>query len=603
MRWEVPKRALFLPPSKRGDIIKSLLRLRKYAAKHKTAITFSFIFVFISALLSLLLPLVLKFVVDSLQKLVKGGELTKQNILFYSGIILSIAIVQGIFVFLARYILGSASRKIEYSLRNDFFAHLQKLSPSYYDNVRTGDIMARATNDLNAVQRVTGMAVMFIANTVVSFTVALIIMLKLDATLALLALLPFPVLTILIRELGKRVHKYFESIQEGFSDLSAKVQENLAGVRVVKAYTMEKSEIDEFKNLNKQFVDRNRLLIRLTSFFFPLIRLLPGIGAIAILWMGSVHVINGKITLGALVAFFAYVMRLTFPMVSLGWVINMFQQGAASMGRICKILDVEPDIKDDENILEDAEIQGEIEFRNLTFSYNSEPVLRNINLKIESGKTVAIVGGTGSGKSTLINLISRLYQVENGMLFIDGMDIRNIPLRTLRSNIGYVPQEPFLFSETIRENITFGVEKAGEDEVEEVARNANLLGEVDDFPAGFETELGERGVTISGGQKQRTAIARAILTKPKILILDDAFSSVDTHTEEEILTRLKKIMKDKTSVIISHRISTVKSADLIVVLSDGEIVERGTHDELLSLDGIYANLYQKQLLKEELDRL
>jgi len=447
------------------------------------------------------------------------------------------------------------------------------------------------------------MAVMFIANTVVSFTVALIIMLKLDATLALLALLPFPVLTILIRELGKRVHKYFESIQEGFSDLSAKVQENLAGVRVVKAYTMEKSEIDEFKNLNKQFVDRNRLLIRLTSFFFPLIRLLPGIGAIAILWMGSVHVINGKITLGALVAFFAYVMRLTFPMVSLGWVINMFQQGAASMGRICKILDVEPDIKDDENILEDAEIQGEIEFRNLTFSYNSEPVLRNINLKIESGKTVAIVGGTGSGKSTLINLISRLYQVENGMLFIDGMDIRNIPLRTLRSNIGYVPQEPFLFSETIRENITFGVEKAGEDEVEEVARNANLLGEVDDFPAGFETELGERGVTISGGQKQRTAIARAILTKPKILILDDAFSSVDTHTEEEILTRLKKIMKDKTSVIISHRISTVKSADLIVVLSDGEIVERGTHDELLSLDGIYANLYQKQLLKEELDRL
>jgi len=559
--------------------------------------------VFISALLSLLLPLVLKFVVDSLQKLVKGGELTKQNILFYSGIILSIAIVQGIFVFLARYILGSASRKIEYSLRNDFFAHLQKLSPSYYDNVRTGDIMARATNDLNAVQRVTGMAVMFIANTVVSFTVALIIMLKLDATLALLALLPFPVLTILIRELGKRVHKYFESIQEGFSDLSAKVQENLAGVRVVKAYTMEKSEIDEFKNLNKQFVDRNRLLIRLTSFFFPLIRLLPGIGAIAILWMGSVHVINGKITLGALVAFFAYVMRLTFPMVSLGWVINMFQQGAASMGRICKILDVEPDIKDDENILEDAEIQGEIEFRNLTFSYNSEPVLRNINLKIESGKTVAIVGGTGSGKSTLINLISRLYQVENGMLFIDGMDIRNIPLRTLRSNIGYVPQEPFLFSETIRENITFGVEKAGEDEVEEVARNANLLGEVDDFPAGFETELGERGVTISGGQKQRTAIARAILTKPKILILDDAFSSVDTHTEEEILTRLKKIMKDKTSVIISHRISTVKSADLIVVLSDGEIVERGTHDELLSLDGIYANLYQKQLLKEELDRL
>jgi len=586
-----------------GVVIKSLLRLRKYAAKHIVAIIFSFIFVFISVLLSLSLPLVLKFVVDKLQKLVEGGELTKRDLLFYSGIILSIAIVQGMFVFLARYVLGSASRKIEYSLRNDFFAHLQKLSRSFYDNVRTGDIMARATNDLNAVQRVTGIAVMFIANTIVSFPVALIIMLKIDASLALFALLPFPVLTVLIRELGKRVHKYFESIQEGFSNLSARVQENLAGVRVVKAYTMEKSEIDEFRTLNKDFVARNRLLIKLTSFFFPLIRLLPGVGAIVILWMGGTHVIRGIITLGDLVAFFAYVMRLTWPMVSLGWVINLFQQGAASMERICKILDVEPNIKDDENTLENVEIQGEIEFRNLTFSYDSEPVLRNIDLKIESGKTVAIVGGTGSGKSTLINLISRLYQVENGMLFINGMDIRNIPLHILRSNIGYVPQEPFLFSETIGENITFGVEEAEEDEVKEFAQIASLLDEVNDFPAGFETELGERGVTISGGQKQRTAIARAILTKPNILILDDAFSSVDTHTEEEILTQLKKIMKDRTSIIISHRISTVKSADLIVVLSDGEIVERGTHDELLTLDGIYASLYQKQLLKEELEEL
>lgn len=556
-----------------------------------------------AAIVSLLNPLVLKFVFDNLQKLVEGGKLAKRDLLFYAGIILSIAVIQGGFAFLARYVLGSASRKIEYSLRSDFFAHLQKLSPAYYDNVRTGDIMARATNDLNAVQQVTGMAVMFIANTIVSFTVALIIMLKIDASLALFALLPFPVLTVLIRELGKRIHRYFESIQEGFSNLSAKVQENLAGVRVVKAYAMEKSELSEFKNLNQDFVVRNRLLIRLTSFFFPLIRLLPGVGAIVILWLGGTHVISGKITLGDFVAFNAYVMRLTWPMVSLGWVINMFQQGAASMDRICRILDVEPDIKDDENTLEEVEIYGAIDFRNLTFSYNGEPVLKEINLKIERGKTVAIVGGTGSGKSTLINLISRLYQVEKGMLFIDGIDIRNIPLRILRSNIGYVPQELLLFSETIGENITFGVEEAAEEEVKGVAQMASLLDEVNDFPAGFETELGERGVTISGGQKQRTAIARAILTKPKILILDDAFSSVDTHTEEDILTRFRTIMKDRTSIIISHRISTVKAADLIVVLSYGEIVERGTHDELLALDGIYANLHQKQLLKEELEEL
>ena len=569
----------------------------------------------VTNVLLLISPEILKRVVDELGLAWRSAydetyvgqvfTISPERILFFALLIFGIALFAGILRFIQRRTIQGVARQMEFHLRADFFLHLQKLSAAYYDNVRTGDLMTRATSDLNAIRMVLSSAVMYTADAIVFFGLALTIMLRIDVGLTLVALLPYPVLALLIRFLGKRLHARYERIQESFSTLNTKVQENLSGVRVVKAYTLEASEIEHFQALNREFVERNHQQIQLMTFFFPIFRCLPGIGIVVLLWMGGLRVINGEMSLGDFVAFEAYLMMLIRPMITLGFIVNTFERGAASMGRLQAILNEKPEIFDGEQVKWGIkDIEGEIEFRNLNFAYpDGTPVLKGINLKIERGKTLAIVGGTGSGKSTLVNLIPRIRQAERGTVFVDGVDIQDIPLNVLRSSIGVVEQEPFLFSDYLRNNIAYGLETPEEEQIKDAAHTADLLEQIEEFPDGLETFLGERGITISGGQRQRSALARAIIIKPKILILDDAFANVDTQTEDTILSRLAEIMKDRTTILISHRISTVKDADHIVVLDEGSIVETGTHEQLLEQSGIYAGIYETQLLQEELEKL
>lgn len=551
--------------------------------------------------------MILRTFFDELERGFRDPNLTvsQQRIMFFASLIFAVALAGGILRFLQRRIIQGVARQIEFHLRADFFLHLQKLSASYYDNVRTGDLMTRATSDLNAIRMVLSSAIIYVADATVFFGLALVIMLRIDTSLTLIALIPYPILTIIIRLLGKRLHAHYEHIQESFSDLNTKVQENLSGVRVVKAYTLEANEIEHFKELNQGFVNRNHKQIRLMTFFFPLFRFLPGISGVVLLWMGGLHVIQEKITFGDFVAFSVYLSMLVRPMIMLGFIVNTIERGAASMDRIKAILSEEPEIYDGDSVKWNKKsIDGEIEFRNLNFAYSDgQSVLKNINIKIKQGTTLAIVGGTGSGKSTLVDLIPRIRQAERGTIFIDGVDIQDIPLNVLRSNIGFVEQEPFLFSDYLRNNIAYGMETPNDEEIREAAHSADLLSQIEEFPDGLKTYLGERGLTISGGQRQRSALARAIIIKPKILILDDAFANVDTQTENTILTRLSDIMKDRTTILISHRISTVKAADHIIVLNDGSIVESGTHEQLLEKNGTYAGIYETQLLQDELEEL
>ena len=552
-------------------------------------------------------PKILQVVFDELEVAYRDPNETISigRIFFFAALIFGVALLGGILRFIQRRTIQGVARQTEFHLRADFFQHLQKLSASYFDNVRTGDLMTRATSDLNAIRMVLSNAIMYAADATVFFGLALIIMLRIDTSLTLIALLPYPILALIVRLLGKRLYLHYEGIQEAFSALNTKVQENLSGVRVVKAYTLENSEIEYFQQLNQEFVNRNHKQIRLRNFFFPLFRFFPGISIAVLLWMGGIHVVEEIITFGEFVAFNAYLIMLVRPMFMLGFIVDTFERGAASMDRINAILNEKPEIYDGDSVRWNMkDIKGEIIFKDLNFAYNGGPqVLKNINLKIPQGTTVAIVGSTGSGKSTLVNLIPRIRQAERGTIFIDGVDIQDIPLHTLRSNTGFVEQEPFLFSDYLRNNIAYGVETPNDEEIREAAYTSDLLSQIDEFPDGFQTLLGERGMTISGGQRQRSALARAILIKPKILILDDAFANIDTQTEDTILSRLDEIMKDSTTIIISHRISTVKSADYIIVLDDGSIVESGTHEKLLALNGIYTGMYDTQLLRDELEEL
>jgi ATP-binding cassette subfamily B protein len=597
---------------------KKLRPLVPYLKRYRGGLVWGGLCVLFNNGIWILFPQVLRRAVNDLH-----SGVTRQKLLTYSLLIIAIALVKGIFQFLTRWVVIGISRDIEFDLRNDLFAHLERLSYSYYQRNRTGDIMARATNDLNAVRMLLGPAIMYSANTIVFTAGALGFMLAISPKLTLYAFLPLPIASIVIQYFGRRIHERFERIQAMFSDISARAQENFSGARVIRAYVQEQAEIAAFEGANREYIRRSLGLVRLMGMLWPTLELMLGAAVVIVLWLGGRQVLLGKMSVGDFVAFNTYMMQLTWPVIALGWVINIFQRGTASMVRIDEILSQKPEIADEEiigpsgdraigsskdPITRSPDLLGEIEFRNLNFAYSGVSVLKDINLRIPAGSSLAIVGPTGSGKTTLVNLIPRIYDAAPGSVLIDGRPVRQFPLDSLRRHIGFVPQETFLFSDTIRENIAFGMSEedsheAGDatlDQIKAAAEAANIAQDIESFPEGYNTMVGERGITLSGGQKQRTAIARALLRSPRILILDDALSSVDTHTEDKILNHLREIMRGRTTIFISHRVSTVRNADCIAVLHQGRIVEQGTHDQLIARNGYYTDLYNKQLLEEEL---
>lgn len=572
-------------------------RLFAYLTRYRGAFAAGMACAVLTTTLQLSSPWVLKFAIDDLT-----AGVTLAKLRWYALLLLLLAAASGVFRFLMRRVLIGASRDLEYDLRNDFFAHLQRLSLGYFQANRTGDLMSRATSDLSAVRMMIGPAVMYSATTVLTCAVAVVLMLKINVRLTLISVLPLSLVSVAVRYFGSEIHSRFERIQAQLSDLSAVTQEALAGVRVVRAYRQEGYEIERFRAANEEYVARNRTLIKLQGIFYPSIELFMGLGGMLVLWIGGLDVIAGRMTVGDLVAFNSYLLMLTWPMMAVGYVTNLIQRGLASWGRMLEIFDQAPAITDDAEPVRPAAIRGDVEFRHLTFRYGDRLILDDVSASLPAGSVTAIIGATGSGKSTLLSLLPRLHDAPPGTVFVDGVDVRRLPLRTLRGAIGFVPQEPFLFSDTLAENIAFGVPpaEATRERIEAAAHVARLDHDIADFPAGYETSVGERGITLSGGQKQRTAIARALMVDPRILILDDALSAVDTYTEEEILRRLRVAMVGRTAILVSHRVSTVRDADQILVLSQGRIAERGRHDELVALNGLYAELHRRQLLEEEL---
>ncbi len=550
-----------------------------------------------------LFPKVIESAINDLNRNSGAPATMRHLIFFYSGVLVGIALLKGVFLYASRWILIGISRDIELDLRNDLFRQLEKQDSAYYQRNRTGDIMARLTNDLNAVRQLLGPAIMYSANTILFSVGALYFLLRISPWLTLVALAPMPIVSILVQYFGARIHERFERIQASFSEISSHAQENFSGARLVRAFAREKVQITSFETANREYIRRALRLVQLMGMLWPTLEFVLGVAMVITLYAGGREVLSHRIDVGSFVAFNTYMVMLTFPIIAVGWVINIFQRGTASVKRIDEILRAEPEIDNrfaDPSIAVDRVMEGEIEFRNLSFQYGDREVLHDISLRIPAGSTLAIVGPTGSGKTTLVNLIPRLMEAAPGSLLIDGIPVRSYPLKTLRSNIGVVPQETFLFSETIHENLRFGAPDAGEEALLDAAEAAHIRKEFEEFPEGFETMVGERGLTLSGGQKQRTSIARALLCKPRILILDDALASVDTYTEERILQGLSRYSESCTRILISHRISTVRGADQIAVLKDGRIREMGTHDELLTRGGYYAELYEKQLLEEEL---
>jgi ATP-binding cassette, subfamily B, multidrug efflux pump len=582
--------------------MKDLRPLIPYLKKYKVKIFLGFLFVIISIFLQSMYPLVIGNAIDELT--IKNNS---QNLIQYSLLSIGIILVGGFFLFLTRRTIIVASREIENDIRYNFFAHLQKLSKNFYNQKTTGDIMAHATNDINNVRNLLGPGIMYSIQTLLRTIITLIILFSINVEITVISLIPLPFISYLVYSVMKRTYGRSTKVQEAFSNMTTKVQENFAGIRVIKSYVRENFEIEQFNKVSADYQKKNLSLARMQAYSFPMMFLLTGLSIILVIYFGGMKVINGSFTLGNIAEFLVYLGQLTWPMIAFGWVISLVQRAAPSMKRITDIMNIKPDIKSTgiqkSNITYEI-IKGDIEFKNVTFRYpNTEfDILKNINIRISQGKTLGIIGYTGVGKSTFINLIPRVYDVTGGEIFIDGINIKNIPIEVLRELIGIVPQESFLFSDTISKNIAY-TGKESLDKIIDVSKKAGLYKDVNIFPEKFQTILGERGITLSGGQKQRTAIARAIYKEPKILILDDSLSAVDTHTEAEILKELKGVMKDRTSIIISHRISTLQNADNIIVLDEGTIKEQGTHDELIKLEGLYYNIYLKQLLEEEIKEL
>ena len=581
--------------------MKNLFTLKKYFIRYKKKLILGALFVILSNAGMIYIPLIIKDAINALTVKVSIPQL-----IHFSILIVLASLFAGFFRYLIRQMIIVVSREIEYDLREDFWAHIQKLPLRYFQNNSTGNVMAHATNDINAVRSFLGPAVMYSTDTAIRLVIVISVMISLNPSLTFYSLLPLPLLSILVYKIGKLIHEKFTLIQEKFSELTTKAQENFAGIRVIKSYVREENEIKQFQKLSKDFLDRNMDMIKIQAYLQPILFLITGLSVIIVIWLGGIKIIHGSLNLGDLTAFIAYLGILTWPMIAFGWVINMVQQAEASMKRLNKIFDEPYEIEDNDNTNQSIkDLNGKIEFKNVSFKYseNLPNVLNKINLTIPAGSTLAIMGYTGEGKTSLINLIPRLYDCTEGEVLIDGENVKSIPLQLLRTKIGVVQQESFLFSDTIANNITYGLRESGREKVLESSKIAHFDKDVDNFPQGYETIMGERGITLSGGQKQRASLARAVAIDPKILILDDSFSAVDTNTEEEILKSLKEFMKDRTSIIISHRISTVKDADKIIVLSKGTISEEGTHDELISRGGIYADLHYKQLLEKELEEL
>jgi ATP-binding cassette subfamily B multidrug efflux pump len=578
---------------------KSLRPLLPYLKRYQRSYVWGGICVLLMNSAWVLVPPIIGRAIDDMRR--AGISLHKIGVLAL--VLLLVSGTKAIFQFLIRWGLIGISREIEFDLRNDLFKHLEGLSHSFYQRTRTGDIMAKATNDLNAVRMLLGPGFMYTANTIVFTAFALGFMLHISPRLTFYAFLPLPVVSVLIQYFGRRIHERFERIQAMFSDISAKAQENFSGVRIIRAYAQEEAEIASFETANREYIARSLKLVRLMGMLWPTLETMLNLAIVLVLWLGGREVLFGHISVGDFTEFNLFMVQLTWPVIALGWVINIFQRGTASLVRISQLMEEKPEIVDAPNVhvpTSDEQLIGDIEFRNLQFAYDGVPVLHDINLQIPAGSSLAIVGPTGSGKTTLVSLIPRIYDVEAGMVMVDGKSVRDYPLAFLRRNIGFVPQETFLFGETIRENIAFGVPDATDQDVRWASEAANIASEIEDFPERYKTIVGERGITLSGGQKQRTAIARALIRNPRILILDDALSSVDTQTEDKILNHLREVMRGRTTIFISHRVSTVRNADRIAVLHSGRIVELGTHEELIARNGYYSDLYNKQLLEEEL---